>query len=294
MTSKANNRVKTLDGIERLGHRLAEEIKDFIREQSTVYTPKTVHLTIIGHSLGGVIGRYAIKVLFENQSQFKIDSTVVIPATYMSVASPHLGSRLSPKSVDYFGLRTGVKAKGFNLACRFALERVGKQLHLEDDLLLEMSRHEGVFMQSLRQFKRRIIVGHLYDPMVSFCTATVGSCNPPEIKPTRKKTFRVISRSDSNQEALDQVADACRGRRALECDTRIQCSKCHSELDTRMLAGMAQTPFHRILVDFGALKFYPHMNIIGDFKGPITPDIVKVTVESVNFLTALIMEDFTQ
>ena len=65
------NQGKTMDGVQRGGERLAQSIKDSITDiiskettgASSGFKP-SIHLTMLGNSLGGLYARYAAKLLF--------------------------------------------------------------------------------------------------------------------------------------------------------------------------------------------------------------------------------------
>jgi hypothetical protein len=143
LVSKANVGMETHVGLELMGHGLAREIISFVREQLKIYTPDEIQLTLVGHSLGGLIARYAAKLLLNGESQVNINDIVVTPRAYYSISSPHLGARLSSNYPDFKGFKTGVKAFGTKQLCSNMLERTGLQLHLEDDTLMEMALDSG-------------------------------------------------------------------------------------------------------------------------------------------------------
>lgn len=47
-------------GIDACGRRLAEEIRDLVAQH-----PEATHLSLLGHSMGGLIARYAAGVLYD-------------------------------------------------------------------------------------------------------------------------------------------------------------------------------------------------------------------------------------
>jgi len=81
--SQANAFVKTFDGIDVCGERLADEIRDLAKAR-----PNLKYLSVIGHSLGGLIARYAIGALFceETRTMFGLR-----PLHFATIVSPHLG-----------------------------------------------------------------------------------------------------------------------------------------------------------------------------------------------------------
>mmetsp|Transcript_12046 Transcript_12046/g.34068 ORF Transcript_12046/g.34068 Transcript_12046/m.34068 type:complete len:407 (+) Transcript_12046:128-1348(+) len=81
--SRANKRAKTLDGIQDCGERLIEEVNAFLQTQQSFRT-----ISIVGHSLGGLIARYAIGQTYdpEKKTIFGLE-----PLHYIAICTPHFG-----------------------------------------------------------------------------------------------------------------------------------------------------------------------------------------------------------
>ena len=79
----------TYVGIERGGTRLAEEVRALAATM-----PHLRSLSLVGHSLGGVYCRYALKLL--GSAEFGLDPSISFD-TYVSIASPHLGCRCAAR-----------------------------------------------------------------------------------------------------------------------------------------------------------------------------------------------------
>ncbi|KIZ05254.1 hypothetical protein MNEG_2703 [Monoraphidium neglectum] len=83
--SQANVRFATWDGIDRCGQRLADEVR------AVAAAPENASLTrisFIGHSMGGLMARYALGVLF-NPSAGTIAG--LQPTHFITLATPHFG-----------------------------------------------------------------------------------------------------------------------------------------------------------------------------------------------------------
>jgi len=150
--------LRTHEGVDSGGKKLADEIEEFAAKH-----PQIKKFSIIGHSLGGIFARYCIGILHERRFFDKYQ-----PVYYVSLASPHVGSRRSPKGL-------------FNpLACWFTrsvLSITGKQLMLEDGdtpLLVELTKTDGIFYKGLSLFSHRILYANvLYDVQVPYSTASI-------------------------------------------------------------------------------------------------------------------------
>jgi esterase/lipase superfamily enzyme len=76
-------RFSTYDGIDTCGTRLAEEIRALVASQQELR-----RISIIAHSMGGLISRYALGMLFNPAS-----STIcgLTPCHFVTLATPHCG-----------------------------------------------------------------------------------------------------------------------------------------------------------------------------------------------------------
>jgi len=110
LNSKANVKVST-DGVAQGGKRLAEEISEWIAQQtatierseseddsksSSSSTSTIVTFSMIGNSLGGLYGRYALAELddiFHNNTDDKDDTkNPILPLVFCTTSSPHIGT----------------------------------------------------------------------------------------------------------------------------------------------------------------------------------------------------------
>jgi len=158
---------KTLDGIDSGGERLAKEIEEFASKH-----PSIQEFSIIGHSLGGLYARYCIGLLYKQNFFEKVK-----PLNFISLATPHMGSRRSPK---------GIFNPIVSWITKSAFSRTGKQLMLEDGddessgpLLVRMSRRENCWLQALQSFEKRITYSNVYNDFnVPYCTSAIVPRNP--------------------------------------------------------------------------------------------------------------------
>ncbi|KAI5076825.1 hypothetical protein GOP47_0008890 [Adiantum capillus-veneris] len=91
--SSRNAATLTFDGVDVMGHRLAEEVKEVVEG-----SPGLTRISFIAHSLGGLIARYGIGQLYIPFNSTATDSfkgTILglQPVNFITVATPHLGSR---------------------------------------------------------------------------------------------------------------------------------------------------------------------------------------------------------
>jgi len=121
-----------------------------------------------------LIARYSLGLLYEDQF-----FQYLIPLNYISIASPHVGLRRSPKAW------TNYVANWFT--SNF-LSSTGSQLMLEDEnlsntesipILVSMTLPESSFFKGLELFKKRVAYANIYnDFQVPYSTAAISPYNP--------------------------------------------------------------------------------------------------------------------
>ncbi|XP_010544033.1 PREDICTED: putative lipase ROG1 isoform X1 [Tarenaya hassleriana] len=194
--SKRNYSMLTFDGVDVMGQRLAEEVRSVIERH-----PSLRKISFVGHSLGGLIARYAIACLYEQETRdelaqnndhpsenigdshggegFKGRIAKLEPINFITSAAPHLGSR-GHKQVPLFGgLYT---LERFATRISWCLGRTGKHLFLADKddgkppLLLQMvSDNEDLkFISALQCFKRCVAYANTsFDHLVGWSTSSI-------------------------------------------------------------------------------------------------------------------------
>ncbi|XP_052487139.1 putative lipase C4A8.10 isoform X1 [Gossypium raimondii] len=195
--SKRNSSIFTFDGVDVMGDRLAEEVKYVISRH-----PSVQKISFVGHSLGGLIARYAIARLFEQDltqenSQTNGDSRAdqledswlegnvkckmagLEPVNFITLASPHLGSRWHKQVPLFRGSHVLEKAA---TRTSWFLGRTGKHLFLTDGkdgkppLLLQMASdcEDLKFISALLSFKRRVVYANAsFDHIVGWSTSSL-------------------------------------------------------------------------------------------------------------------------
>lgn len=182
--SRRNHSTQTFDGVDVMGQRLAEEVRTVIKRH-----PSLKKISFVGHSLGGLIARYAVACLYEQESQQDLPQNSeepkeriggLEPVYFITSATPHLGSRGHKQVPLFSGSRTLER-----LATRMSwcLGKTGKHLFLgdgDDDgkppLLLRMvsDRRNLKFISALRCFKRRIAYANTrFDHLVGWSTSSI-------------------------------------------------------------------------------------------------------------------------
>ncbi|KAL0920818.1 hypothetical protein M5K25_009988 [Dendrobium thyrsiflorum] len=194
--STCNMRRLTLDGVDVMGERLAEEVADVTNSR-----PELKKISFVAHSVGGLVARYALgrlyrppggKVLENSDCMDKDDTRGTIcglqAINFITVATPHLGSRGNGQVPFLFGL-TAMEALASRVV-HWIFGRTGKHLFLTDNdngelpLLLRMVNDcSGLyFLSSLQAFKRRVVYANAgCDHMVGWRTSSIRrNCELPK------------------------------------------------------------------------------------------------------------------
>uniref|UniRef100_A0A453RZB9 DUF676 domain-containing protein n=2 Tax=Aegilops tauschii subsp. strangulata TaxID=200361 RepID=A0A453RZB9_AEGTS len=160
--SEKNMNTLTLDGVDVMGERLADEVLDVISRK-----PELTKISFLAHSVGGLVARYAIAKLYRHpNSTFdsKAEGTIcgLEAVNFITVATPHLGSRGNKQVPLLFGFITIEKVA--SRVIHWIFRRTGRHLFLTDSaegeppLLQRMVEDYGnlYFISALRAFKRRV------------------------------------------------------------------------------------------------------------------------------------------
>ncbi|KAJ4954900.1 hypothetical protein NE237_011683 [Protea cynaroides] len=181
--SERNEFKMTLDGVDVAGERLVEEVVEVIK-----WKPDVRKISFIAHSMGGLVARYAIGRLYRPpktvEGALGEDSRGTIygleAMNFITVATPHLGSRGNKQVPFLFGL--SALEKTACLVIHWIFRRTGRHLFLTDSdegkppLLRRMVDDCGdlYFMSALHAFKRRVAYSNVdYDHFVGWKTASI-------------------------------------------------------------------------------------------------------------------------
>ncbi|KAL2340076.1 hypothetical protein Fmac_008016 [Flemingia macrophylla] len=279
--SERNSSMLTFDGVDVMGDRLAEEVISVIKRH-----PSVQKISFVGHSLGGLVARYAIAKLYGkdismelSQTNGHCDSQIsdqegcnrkydgkiagLEPINFITSATPHLGSRGHKQVPVFCGFYSLEKAVS-RVAGVFG--NTGKHLFLTDGvngkppLLLQMVRDSDdiKFISALRSFKRRVAYANVrYDQLVGWSTSSI----------RRRKELpkrRHLSR-DENYRHIVNVETAKPTSVAEEVPAEPKVSDGSSKLDfeEEMIRSLTSMSWDRIDVSFrgSRQKFLAHSTI---------------------------------
>ncbi|KAJ0423801.1 putative serine esterase-domain-containing protein [Aspergillus carlsbadensis] len=153
LTAENNTGNLTYDGVEVCGERLAHEIEETL-ERLEKDGHKIKKLSVVGYSLGGLIARYALGLLYSQGWLDKLE-----PTNFTTFASPHLGVRAPVRGAQnlFFnglGSRT-VSLSGQHLFLTDKFRDSGKPL------LRVLAEPDSIFIQGLSKFKNRCVYGNV-------------------------------------------------------------------------------------------------------------------------------------
>ncbi|CAG8579808.1 12004_t:CDS:2 [Funneliformis caledonium] len=167
LNSKNNSSAYTYDGVDVCGDRLIYTEVKSLQDK----TFKVTKFSIVGYSLGGLISRYAIGILYK-RGFFK----TVKPILFTTFATPHLGIRREDDKTF---------TKITNWVSTTLLSKTGEQLtfmdkYEEDEpILLTISRPDKIYFKALSAFKYRTLYANVRnDRTVPFWTAAISEVDP--------------------------------------------------------------------------------------------------------------------
>ncbi|XP_072987401.1 putative lipase ROG1 [Typha latifolia] len=187
--SACNMNSLTLDGVDVMGERLAEEVAEIVNRR-----PHIQKISFIAHSVGGLVARYAIGKLYRpprRRHQEVCQSCIcndncrgticgLEAMNFITVATPHLGSRGNKQVPFLFGVTAIEKFASHIIHLIF--RRTGRHLFLTDNddgkppLLQRMVDDLGdlCFISALRAFKRRVTYSNaVHDHIVGWRTSSI-------------------------------------------------------------------------------------------------------------------------
>lgn len=279
--SQCNSSKLTFDGVDMMGERLAEEVLGVIRHR-----PGVRKISFIAHSLGGLVARYAIGRLYEEPSQSELCTAIrdcpseeqsnhqmevlepheakvavlepheakvagLEPMNFITVASPHLGSR-GHKQLPFLCGLPFLERKAPQ-AAHLIVGRSGKHLFLTDGddgkppLLLQMvnDSKDLKFLSALRAFKRRVAYANVnYDQVVGWGTSSIRRQHELPKSSLLVKDERyphIVYVEKETSENFQRRASS------LVTDTKI-------DLEEEMIRGLTQVPWERVDVSFSKSK----------------------------------------
>ncbi|KAM7273892.1 hypothetical protein ACFE04_028556 [Oxalis oulophora] len=244
--SEKNMSMLTLDGVDVMGERLAVEVRDVIQRK-----PNLRKISFVAHSIGGLVARYAIGRLYkppegENMEYSKGTIGGLEAINFITVATPHLGSRGNKQVPFLFGVTAFEKAA--SLVIHWIFRRTGRHLFLTDDiegkppLLKRMVEDydDLYFMSALRAFKRRVLYSNLVIDIVGWRTSSIrrDSELPKWEDSVNEKYPHIV------YEELYKASDADEGEPGVVIDG------CSDKIEEELVTGLSRVSWEKIDVSF--------------------------------------------
>ncbi|KAK3121009.1 hypothetical protein QOZ80_8BG0644630 [Eleusine coracana subsp. coracana] len=244
--SEKNASLLTLDGVDVMGERLADEVLDVISRK-----PELTKISFLAHSVGGVAARYAIAKLYRHPNDTldgKTKGTIcgLEAVNFITVATPHLGSRGNKQVPLLFG-----SVAMENVASRIVhwiFRRTGRHLFLTDGdegqppLLQRMVEdHDDLkFISALRAFKRRVAYANAdCDHIVGWRTSSIRRNTelPKWVESLSQKYPHIVHEEYSEEINDDKCHDSMK-----DCDLDI--------LEEKMVTGLRRVSWEKVDVSF--------------------------------------------
>ncbi|KAL0352985.1 UNVERIFIED_CONTAM: putative lipase [Sesamum angustifolium] len=290
--SSCNTYTKTFTGIDGAGKRLADEVMHIVKK-----TESLKKISFLAHSLGGLIARYAIAVLYTpNVSYEQTDDTAASPPTnvkpfssndgliagleginFITLATPHLGVRGNKQLPFLLGLPFLEK-----LAAPVApifTGQTGSQLFLTDGnpdkppLLLRMTMDcdDGNFISALGTFQRRVLYANVsYDHMVGWRTSSIRRetelVEPPSLSlDGYKHIVNVEYCPPVSSESPHFLPKAAKAKVAAQNEPDTQnTTEYHEIMEEEMIRGLQRLGWIKVDVSFRSAfwPFFAHYNFM--------------------------------
>lgn len=255
--SRTNNMFGTYEGIDVCGQRLVEEIRDVVSEN-----PGLEHISLVGHSMGGLLARWAAGKLFDTENRTVAG---LKPAHFMTLATPHLGcsgESAQPNHVPFIAWTPEPLGKYLERAAvPFAgmfLKRTGQHFFLKDGLPLELAVNDvdagpllfrmchdcadAPYLSALKAFHTRTCYANVSgDYLVAWANSAI--CHPSVLK-----TLERLERTENGCRFI--VSDdglAAATNRCLQLDNELVSP---TRTESVMLRNLNSMPWRRVHVDF--------------------------------------------
>ncbi|KAI6126418.1 putative serine esterase-domain-containing protein [Pisolithus thermaeus] len=170
LVAQTNRDESTYDGIDWGGERVAKEVINEVHKYES-QGRRVTRFSIMGYSLGGLLGRYVIGILHQQKFFDK-----VTPVNFNTISTPHVGIPTLPTALSAVSSYLGRKL----------LSRTGEQFFCADKwspkgrpLIEVLSDPDHIFYQALLLFPNiRIYANAINDLTVPYVTGAIESTDP--------------------------------------------------------------------------------------------------------------------
>ncbi|PON67879.1 Alpha/Beta hydrolase fold containing protein [Parasponia andersonii] len=269
--SESNYSTLTFDGVDVMGERLAEEVISVVKRH-----PGVQKISFIGHSLGGLIARYAIARLYAQEITREPSQNMVI-----SLDLPGVCVHQVPVFCGFYTLEKVASRTSWFLG------KTGRHLFLTDGdsgkppLLLWMaSDTENLkFISALRSFRRRVAYANVrFDHLVGWSTSSLRRRNElPKLKRlSRDERYPHIVNVETARASPEEEAPI---------EAKVNGGK-NIDMEEEMLKGLTKLSWERIDVSFSGSRqrYLAHttIQVKGSWINSDGADVIQHMVD--NFL----------
>ncbi len=244
----------TVEGIAVCARRAFKALQEARKENSDAQM--CTEFSLVGYSLGGIIGRYMLKLMMEEGLIGNSPEAQMKPECFISIASPHLGITTETREKDSI-VRTCSSI--YECVAPIFAGDTGNELLVEDDDVILEQISDGKFLDALALFESRVCYGNVInDIAVDLPTSTLRLHNEYEnAKLQRSNDFPSIVLVD-------------------ECDHTTPTIECDGNLTRRKVVGMQERLWSLgwTRVDC-AIEPSAHHQIIGVSMFPAAEDVLK-------------------
>ncbi|PHH75495.1 hypothetical protein CDD80_2329 [Ophiocordyceps camponoti-rufipedis] len=168
LIAKRNSGSFTYDGIELGGERVCAEIEEELQNRAG----KIKKLSVVGYSLGGLVSRYAVGLLYAKGLLEHIECM-----NFATFATPHLGVR-SPTKGWHNYIWNYVGARSLSMSGR-QLFAIDKFRDTGRPLLSVLADPASIFMRGISKFKRRTLYANVVnDRSAVYYTTSIRKTDP--------------------------------------------------------------------------------------------------------------------
>lgn len=248
---------KTKEGIVACAKRVVDVVDRLLRTHPEATNLE--RLILLGHSFGGIYGRYAAKLFVDR----KIVPQVLKPVQYISVASPHIGVRR----------RAGAFFTAYRFLAPALAGQCGRELLLEDEAKIMSRLADGPFLAALAMFEGRTCYGNIFhDVNVPLCTATMRARNPYRDDEIDKGVDgdRNEKKKKRGREKYPGIVGTSIVFSAAEDDSKCQhpfANDVHGDVIRKMRANLLKLGWERIDCKLSGRMGWCHVQIIGQQAG---------------------------
>lgn len=295
--------------------------------ESPYKKPEKIILSVICHSLGGLVARSGFKEMFfgEKSSLFLEKFHC---GSFITMCTPHLGTRHPGGGKHVHMIGKALFRQGARFACKNLMGKTGLELYLKDapkieeTILYQMSDPDSDYMKALKLFKIHSLIGSTrHDHIVPYCSATIRPSNPhrkppkarpskcrvasisgfKEDEPTFQKILHFLGHKDYVIEKIEEFSPDNIINNSGPFSGKKQSSGWyrdnlrHSKFNADMMKNLQNVPWRRISFEFQLPSVFNHTNAhclcLGSWFTGSREDMTTAGIDAVRLIMMLVYMD---